>query len=242
MVDVTVEDKDISKLLNDIDFLISVLKTTDVLILNQRSRDVATKLNTFCRMIPDKKIYFYWTCDWGSYGMGFVDLQSGHKYLTEQMIKTDLKNDKKGGQKEKVVVEQELDFISLTQTLEVRAGKAGFGLTKRTNPVFILVHILLEFHETKGRFPEKRDQDCDLILEIQKKVIEKLGFDESILQKMGDKWWDHVYGSRNSVSTVLGSSIGQDIIRAVTGKEETFKNFVLLDSFKSTVYVEQIGK
>jgi len=144
---------------------------------------------------------------------------------------------------EKQITEKSIDYPSLEASLAVKAGKAGVGFTKRTNPTILLVHTLLDFFETQGRLPENRETDADVLKELEKQVVERLSLDDSIAAKLDKQsWWDNVYGEISPVSAIVGGALGQDIIRAISAKETPIKNFFLFNGIECNGIIESIGK
>lgn len=148
---------------------------------------------------------------------------------------------------EKVTVYEDkvLEYVTFDKALAVRAGKVGVGLTKRTCPLIVVLHVLLEFYAQQGRNPsaETRHQDSELLRAIQTKTFEELGLDASMLSKDGSELWiDSIYGHLAPVTSVVGGMLAQDIIRAVSERGHTIRNFFFFNGLTLKGHVESIGK
>jgi len=226
-------------------------------VLTDADKSIAVQLNNLTRSL-DRKIKFYWANCWGFYGFSFTDLGKGHTYMVEEnqvvSSEVDLDGDGSGEPRtkkvkltdvpEKQYVQKTLDYPSLDTALAVKAGKVNYGITKRVNPVFLLTHIMLTFHEQHGRFPNNRATDVALLNEMQKDIVEeRIGLDESVTKKLTDlQWTDKVFGELAPIASIVGAVVGQDIIRAVSEKETPVKNFYVFNGIDCNGVVECFGK
>lgn len=154
-------------------------------------------------------------------------------------------NKLKNEQPEKTYVEKYLDFVPLRQALAVKSGKAGIGITKRTSPVLILVHILFKFHQLKDRYPDSQygDEDIELLNRLKEEVADDLAYSKSSLKILeDDKFHHHVYGELSPVSAIIGGALGQDMIRSITHQDAPIRNFFLFNGLRLSGTVESIGK
>ena len=105
------------------------------------------------------------------------------------------------------MVEKMLDFVSFDQMIESKGNKPASGLTKRTNPTFLLVHTMFEFYKLFNRYPELRTQELDK-RELAKLAIElvvKLHLDKKLLEKLNDQdCWNNVFGELSPITSILG--------------------------------------
>jgi ubiquitin-like 1-activating enzyme E1 A len=136
-----------------------------------------------------------------------------------------------------------LVYVPLETALAVKAGKSGYGLTKRTNSTFIITHVMLEFCSKHCRYPEisSRESDIEELKKLQIEVLERLGLDENILKNNKD-WHKYIFGQISPVCAIVGGVLAQDIIRAVSAKDTPIRNFFLFDGIHCNGTIESIGK
>ena len=219
----------------------------NVVILNNVSRSEATRLNNLVRSLETPKL-FYYTGSFGMYAFSFIDLGKTHSFVTEENIDQseqvlDSGSASKSVNCEKKLVNKTLNYCSLETSLAVKCGKSGIGLTKRTSPLIILVHTLLEFRERQGRFPSDPADDGSILTSIATEVVDKLGLAESLLEKLNsESWQDFIYGELSPVASIGGGVVAQDIIRGVSEKDATMRNFFLFSGVSCNGLVESIGK
>lgn len=257
MVNVTCRSDDIAQLLaspNSEDFLKLINENKmNVVIVNNASKATAIKINDLVRNL-DSRILFYYTGSFGFFSFSFHDLGKEFKYIIEEASHTKISHvdgptpDKKkkaedgGGDKEVRLTEKSLDFVPLSVALAVKAGKSRYGFTKKTNPLIILVHTLLEYEQEHGRFPSSRE-DVELLTEKASKVSDDLGLEESVKQKLeAFNPWEFVYGELSPICSIVGGVVAQDVIRGVTNKETPIRNFFFFNGQDMNGVIESIGK
>jgi ubiquitin-like 1-activating enzyme E1 A len=269
---VTAHDWDLRELLEEEgqSRLRTLLEKVNVVCVTGHGKEATVGLNKLCRSL-DRGIKFYSAHSWGFFGFSFTDLGKGYTFLTEEAsVSTDstpvtlgegLGSDsgENGGEpakkkmktqdqeNQKQIVEKSLDFPSLETALGVKAGKVGVGLTKRTNPVLILVHIMFAFYSKNKRYPDpdpkRRTSDIEELKQLQLQVIESLGVDDSFIEKLDSLvWWEKAFGELSPVTSIVGGVVGQDVIRAVTGKDSPIKNCFLFNGIQSKGFIETVGK
>ena len=136
---------------------------------------------------------------------------------------------------------KEMEYIPLETALAVKAGKVGVGLTNKSNPIILLMHILLDFAEEYGHFPKDRSDIPTLEL-IENKVMEKLGLGDIVLKKLKDlNYTDYIYGELSAISSIVGGVVGQDVIRGVTNKETPLRNVFLFNGIDCNGVIQSIG-
>uniref|UniRef100_T1KQ29 THIF-type NAD/FAD binding fold domain-containing protein n=2 Tax=Tetranychus urticae TaxID=32264 RepID=T1KQ29_TETUR len=232
------------------DFL-NLLKNSTAVFISNYDPETMIKLNDLCHSIEGVNINFFAACDWGYYGFSFTDLGRKYKYISEEVTQKEIyaegpsENKLKNEQPEKTYVEKYLDFVPLRQALAVKSGKAGIGITKRTSPVLILVHILFKFHQLKDRYPDSQygDEDIELLNRLKEEVADDLAYSKSSLKILeDDKFHHHVYGELSPVSAIIGGALGQDMIRSITHQDAPIRNFFLFNGLRLSGTVESIGK
>lgn len=133
--------------------------------------------------------------------------------------------------------------MPFSTAMEVKAGKAGVGLTKRTSVVLMVYHTILEFYEKFRRIPEPRtrNEDVEELKKIEAQVLSRIGFDGSITKKI-EGWQDQVFGNLSPICAITGGALAQDIIRAVTAKHTPIRNFFFVNGIDLSGQIESIGK
>ena len=270
MVAVHAKDNDVMKMLeNDPEGLKKELSRFTVVVLADYPKQVALQVNDLLRQITESTVIFYYTGTFGKFGFGFVDAGKEHKYLIKETAISDcnLEDDSDGpaskrakadgslsekegtkgreGMKGKEAMkEKSVSFVPLSTALGVRAGKAGVGLTKRTNPMFIVLHVLFKFYEEKNRYPESRVDDTPEILRIEKEVLNELGLpEEHFITKLRESEYERfVYGEYSPITTIVGGVLGQDLIRCITHQTSPIRNFFLFSGRMLRGYTESFGR
>lgn len=262
MVGVHAKDNDVVKMLeNDPEGLKKELSRFTVVVLADYPKQVALQVNDLLRQITESTVIFYYTGTFGKFGFGFVDAGKEHKYLVKETAisdcnleddgdgpvskkaKVDGASSEKEGMKE-VMREKSVSFVPLSTALGVKAGKAGVGLTKRTNPMFIILHVLFRFHEEKSRYPESRVEDTPEIHRIEKEVLSHLGLsEEHFITRLRESGYEQsVYGEYSPITTIVGGVLGQDLIRSITHQSSPIRNFFLFSGRMLRGYTESFGR
>lgn len=219
-----------------------------VVVLANYDKQTMVRVNQFCNEL---NIKFFAVCNWGSFGFSFTDLGPNHSYFAEEEIKSEdvtvsdyepIKKKIKLEDNNKQIVEKKISFVPLETALAVKAGKSGYGLTKRTNGTFIISHIILEFHSKHSRYPsvDSREEDVEELKTLEKVVIERLGVDDNIIKHKD--WHKHCFGEISPVCAIVGGVLAQDVIRAVSAKDTPIRNFFLFDGILCNGSIESIGK
>lgn len=267
-VSVSCKDMNIRSIIDDSQQMENLLKDIHVVILNNSFKETAVKLNKLTRSLHK---LFYFTGSFGFFGFAFNDFGEEFKFTIEVKKEVEdaedeqsqedpeiipilneeegssppkkLRTNSKTNKEIKTYFESKtFDYIPLESALEVKAGKSGSGLTKRTSPVLLLTHILLDFFDEHGFYPRNAD-DISLLEETAKKVSERLRLPDSLLEKLNSfDFCKHVYGEYSPVCSIVGGVIGQDVIRGVTNKETPIRNFFLFNAVDCNGVVESVGR
>lgn len=256
MVGVHASDKDIVKLLEgDRDQLSKELDQFTAVVLCDYPKHVAIELNALIRKITPT-VVFYYAISFGKLGFGFVDAGAEHKFLVRETAVADfnLDDDEDGPVKKRartdspsekeVMKEKKISYVPLSTAMNVKAGKAGAGLTKRTNPLFVVLHVLFKFYEKKQRYPKNRVEDTEDLLSIEKEVLDELGLpEEHFVRQLREYEYDRfVYGEYSSIVTVVGGILGQDLIRCITHQTSPIRNFFLFCGRSLRGFTESFGR
>lgn len=260
MVSVKSSDNDIVELLKgDLDQLSKDLCKFTAVVLCDYPKQVAIELNSLIRKITPT-VVFYYTATLGKLGFGFVDAGVEHKFSVKETVisETNLDDDDDGPDKKRartdvtikkevkkeIMKEKKISYVPLSTAMNVKAGKAGVGLTKRTNPLFVVLHVLFKFYDEKNRYPKNRVDDTADLLRIEKEVLDELGLPEEhfVKQLRGYEYDRFVYGEYSSITTVVGGILGQDLIRCITKHESPIRNFFLFCGQSLRGFTESFGR
>ena len=220
------------------------LESFNIIILNNIPRSEAIRINNLSRSLETPR-KFYYTGSFGMYAFAFVDLGKKHQFVTEERVdqsEQEIDSAKSSINCDKKLVNKSLDYCSLETALAVKCGKAGVGLTKRTSPLIVLLHTILEFRERHGKFPDETTDKATLS-SLSQEVFEKLGLSEVVLEKLdSETWQDYIFGELSPIASIAGGVIAQDIIRAISEKDATIRNFFLFSGVTCNGVVESVGK
>lgn len=257
MVKVYAHNHDVHKLMEaDRESLKTELARFTAVVLADHPKSVAVELNALIREITGSVVVFYYAGTVGKLGFGFVDAGKEHKFHVKEKKIDDCDLDEMSDEpvckkakvsksnENEILKEKTISFVPLASALKVKAGKAGAGLTKRTNPMFIALHVLFKFYEEKQRFPKTRVDDHEDILRLEKEVLEELGLpEEPFIAKLRELYYErYVYGEYASITTIVGGVLGQDLIRSVTHQASPIRNFFLFWGHKLRGHTESFGR
>ncbi|XP_023222309.1 SUMO-activating enzyme subunit 1-like [Centruroides sculpturatus] len=202
------------------------------------------RLNNLCRKHEKK---FFCGDVWGFYGYCFLDLNH-HSYVEERAtftMKQDCKEPKtkklRTEEKTTQIITKSVDFTSLEKALAAKAGKFGTALNKQTSSLFFLLHVIFKFWEINQRYPQiqSREDDINKLLQLKDQVMKELSIDSKRLE---DQVLMQVFGELSPVSAVVGGVLAQEVIKAVSCKDNPIKNFFLFHGKEGGGVVENIGR
>ncbi|RWS09049.1 SUMO-activating enzyme subunit 1-like protein [Dinothrombium tinctorium] len=252
-VKVNTEQWNIAQMIDNRDkTLVDILRSVDVVCITNFDSQTILKLNTLYRELNNDNVKFYAVCTWGFFGYSFTDLGKNHKYIVEEVVQAEVEicdepNMKKikAEEQNKSFFEKNLSYVPFETFLSIKAGKAGVGITKRTNPGVVLSHILFKFYSKHNRYPSpsNRAQDVEELKSLQNEVVNELGVDEKMMSKLNkEEWWNNVFGEISPVCAIVGGVVGQDIIRAISAQDTPIKNLFLFDGLQCNGHIESLGK
>lgn len=206
------------------------------------STEVLVRVNAACR---SQGIKFYCGHVWGLFGYFFSDFAE-HTYSRELppfLVKKTDGSEPAAAKKPKVddlsshFVEKTVSGVPLARALQVRAGKAGAGLDKKTSPLFLLLHVLLRFHDEEGRAPTHVDQER--LLSLWHHVSQELGVEK---ERLTDDHLQLIARELCATCAVVGGVLAQDMIKVASCRDQPLKNFFLFDGYECCGLVENIGR
>ncbi|XP_070577490.1 SUMO-activating enzyme subunit 1-like [Ptychodera flava] len=205
------------------------------------------KINEICH---ESNVKFF-ACDvFGYYGYMFSDLVE-HNYVEEKqkITKPDEPQDGSKVKKSKVavvetetvMVKKSMKFCRLHDALSVdwTEGKLLKSL-KRLSNVYFLMQILLKFRAVQGRDPSSRhmEEDTSRLLKIRDEVMEEKKVPQD---KVKNDFTRFCIGELSPACAVVGGIVGQEVVKAVSGKDTPHNNFFFFDGTEGSGIVDQIG-
>lgn len=205
-------------------------------------RDILEKINSYCR---NNNVLFLSGFVTGMYGHMFVDFNE-FQYIAEATKITDDSAEKKKTltekEDEKVVDEDEklklqeksIKFKSYKEFLETfhcpLEGLSANKMKRLSRTYFLNLVFNQFFIENKKQYNSNDEVDKNKLLEVKKSLFEKYKINENILL---DSYFDAKKFEQNfctvSVNAILGGTIGQEIIKAISKKNQPTENLFLFD-------------
>jgi len=200
-------------------------------------REQLERINAICR---SNGVLFISGQVTGMYGHMFVDfndfqyIAEAPKIIEESSDKTNNKNEEKSADDKLALQEMSICFKSYKEFLENYHSPLeglSFNKMKRLSKVYFLNLLFNQFYvDNKREYDADSDDDKKKILELKKSLFEKYKIDERILS---DSYFDEKKFLKNfctvSVNAILGGTIGQEIIKAISKKNQPTENFFLFD-------------
>ncbi|KAK9108519.1 hypothetical protein Syun_024530 [Stephania yunnanensis] len=184
---------------------------------------LATKklINEKCRKRL-KQIAFYTVDCRDSCGEIFVDLQS-YTYTQKKLDET---------------IERQLQYPSFEEAVSV-PWKA---LPRKVSKLYFALRVLEKFEEVEERkLGEVSIEDLQSALKLKKEICDGQSFNEvnvpdSLLERLLQCNKEHP-----PVCAILGGILGQEVIKAISGKGDPLKNFFFFDAVDGKGVIEDIS-
>jgi len=222
-------------------------KKFDVVCLNDCPANVQIKVNEICHRLGIK---FLCGHVFGYYGYMFSDLGK-HTYMEEKVKKMEEKKRSEEGssmakkakieQSETEYEEKESVFCTLSEALAapVFEGKT-LRQANQVSKTYIIMQVLLEYERRYGEFPDcfESNERLQKLLDVRSEVLEKLQIDNELLP---EEFASHCTGTLFPVAPIIGGVIGQEVIKAVSGKDTPHNNFFFYDGVATTGVVNNIS-
>jgi len=223
----------------------------DVVIVTNYPKDVASKVNNFCR---DLKIKFFAGDIFGYFGYSFMDLIK-HDYVEEEVKKVEAgegkkpKEDQPDAKKAKMdpedeetkMVKKSMEFVSLDKALNVDWSSDSYAKrVRRMDPSFFILQILLEFQSREGCSPraQMRKDDMKLLTSLRESIISKYSLPEN---KIPEEILPMLFSELSPVAAIVGGVLGQEVIKVISNRDAPHNNFFLYNPLESCGVVETIG-
>ena len=137
---------------------------------------------------------------------------------------------------------EQRDFPSFEDALRVKWNT--LHSTKRRGPklppVFVYWSILLEFHALHERFPSVQDTDEVMTLATrmcEEHEISKDLLDETRLNNLASV----ATVDMTPICAIMGGMIGQEVVKAISQKDEPICNFFFYDALQGNGRMRRIG-
>lgn len=222
----------------------------DIVCLIGLPRETQVKVDEICHR---NNIKFLCGSVHGYYGYMFSDL-GNHTYV-EEKIKIDKvsvkmsdepahkkqKIDSKASEDTKEMTEKVAKFKKLSSSLSHDAlQNLSLKQLKSTSKAYFVMQVVFEFYNKNNRYPdvEHKMQDWKKLLEVRDSVLEKLKVDNDLLP---DHFVSNCIGEITPVSCIVGGILGQEIIKAISGRDAPHNNFFFYDGIETTGLVDCIG-
>ncbi|XP_062115913.1 SUMO-activating enzyme subunit 1B-1-like isoform X2 [Humulus lupulus] len=215
MVRVSVEKGDLSS------FGVDFYSKFDVVVVCCSSLSTKKLINDKCRKLS-KRVAFYTVDCKDSCGEIFVDLLL-HRYSKKKLEET---------------VDCELKYPSFKEAISV----PWKTLPRKVSKVFFAMRVLERFEEAEGRKPgEVSNDDLPGVKKLKKELCESQSLNEShipdaLLERL-------VTNGREfpPVCAIVGGILGQEVIKAISGKGDPMKNFFFFDAMDGKGIIEDIS-
>ncbi|PON77260.1 Ubiquitin-activating enzyme E [Parasponia andersonii] len=215
MVRVLVEKGDL------LSFGVDFYSKFDVVVVCCSSLATKKLINAKCRKLS-KRLAFYAVDCKDSCGEIFVDLQL-HRYSKKKLEET---------------IECELNYPSFEEAISV----PWRTLPRRASKVYFAMRVLERFEEADGCKPgEISADDLPSVLKLKKELCESQSLSEShipdgLLERL-------VTNGREfpPVCAIIGGILGQEVIKAISGKGDPLKNFFFFDAMDGKGVIEDVS-
>ncbi|KAL7099314.1 hypothetical protein ACP275_09G076100 [Erythranthe tilingii] len=216
MVRVSVEKGELSNF--DVDFF----DKFDVVVLSSSTLSTKISVNEKCRKLL-KRIAFYAVDCRDSCAEIFVDLQNC------------IYSKKQGDE----AVECLLEYPSFEEAISV----PWRSLPRRVSKLYLAMRVIEKFEELESRIPGKTSAfDLPNVQKLRKQLSEAQSLDES---QIPDSLLERLLEGRIEfppVSAIIGGILGQEVIKALSGKGDPLKNFFFFDAKDGKGIIEDISK
>lgn len=215
MVSVSVEKGALSNF--DADFF----QKFDVVVVSCCSLLTKKSVNAKCHKSP-KRVAFYSVECRDSCGEIFVDLQK-YSYCKKKNEET---------------MECTLQYPSFEEAIAV----PWRSLPKRMSKLYFAMRVIERFEELEGRNPgETSADDLPNVQKLRKELCEAHCLNES---QIPDSLLQRLIASRSEfppVCAIIGGILGQEVIKAISGKGDPLKNFFFFDAMDGKGIIEDIS-
>ncbi|KAL0415652.1 UNVERIFIED_CONTAM: SUMO-activating enzyme subunitB-1 [Sesamum latifolium] len=115
------------------------------------------------------------------------------------------------------------------------------SLPRRVSKLYLAMRVIEKFEELEGRIPgETSASDLPNVQKLRKELCEAQSLDES---QIPDSLLERLLEGRREfppVCAVIGGILGQEVIKAISGKGDPLKNFFFFDAMDGKGVIEDI--
>ncbi|XP_062600392.1 SUMO-activating enzyme subunit 1-like isoform X2 [Saccostrea cucullata] len=202
------------------------------------------RINKIC---SEHNIKFFGGDVFGFYGFMFSDLGE-HEYA-EEVPKPKPKEEEgepaaKKAKKEEiemVTVKKSVSFSRLQSALDVDwSSQSAQRKLKRTPNTYFIMQVLHDFMNNNNRRPDVKQKENDIKLLIEQKTatLEKLKLSPSLLS---DDFASFCFAELSPVCAIVGGVMGQEIIKAVSLKDQPHDNYFFYNGIEGSGLVDKIS-
>ncbi|KAK2560347.1 SUMO-activating enzyme subunit 1 [Acropora cervicornis] len=192
----------------------SFFKSFDLVVATNCSTDQLIHINEVCH---SKGVKFFAADVFGFYG--FIE--------KPKIIKTaDNKNASSDGEPE-----AKRRKVHITETVVVQKT------LKRLPSVYFIVKVILEFQRQYDRRPQTvtNPEDIENLIKLRDEVLKELNLNQTLL---ADEFASHCTAQVSPVCAIVGGIVGQEVVKAVSGKDAPLNNFFFYDGLEGHGSVE----
>lgn len=216
MVRVSVEKGDLSS------FGVDFYNKFDIVVVSCCSLATKKLINEKCRKLS-KRVAFYTVDCRDSCGEIFADLQN-YTYSKKKLDET---------------IECQLNYPSFEDAIAI----TWRALPRKASKLYFALRVIERYEQAEGRNPgETSIADLPGVLKLKKELCEAHSLNEShipdaLLERL-------VTGTKEfpPVCAVVGGILGQEVIKAISGKGDPLKNFFFFDAMDGKGIIEDISK
>ncbi|RAL45907.1 hypothetical protein DM860_006061 [Cuscuta australis] len=194
----------------------------DVVVISHCSLSTKKSVNAKCRKLS-KHISFYTVDVRDSCGEIFVDLQN-YTYSKKQSEE---------------MTDCQINYPSFEEAINVPWA----DLPKRTSKLYFSMRVIERFEESEGHEPGKTFNAADLLTvqNLRKELCDAQGLNES---QIPDNLLGRLLKGTEEfppVCAIIGGILGQEVIKAISGKGDPVKNFFFFDAMDGKGIIEDIS-
>lgn len=217
-----------------------------VLVATQCSQRQLTELDTLCRSAG---LLFLAGDVFGFYGVCFSDLGL-HKYVEEVKLPAKLAAASSADSGEPVLkraratetasVQRQMLFSHIERALQFD-GSANSARALKLNPAYYLYRVLLQFQTDNARWPaaKMRDSDSEKLMDTWSSLQQRWSLPDRCIPKDFNL---HCFGQLSPVCAVVGGVLSQEVIKAVSNRDQPLHNMFLFNGRESEGVVESFGE
>ncbi|XP_031374541.1 SUMO-activating enzyme subunit 1A isoform X3 [Punica granatum] len=194
----------------------------DVVVVSCCTLTTKKLINDKCRRLSKRVAFYSADCRYSS-GEIFVDLHS-YKYTKNKLDEA---------------IECELQYPSFEQEA---TAVSWSKLPRKMSKLYFAMRVIEKFEEKEGRSPGGVSiTDLPAVLKLKNELCEAQSLKES---QIPDALLERLVSSQIEfppVCAILGGVLGQEVIKAISGKGDPLKNFFLFDAFDGKGVIEDIS-